>query len=129
MTDSIKQQFEVYSNALRIRNNRNEILASNIANAATPNFKARDLDFEVELANALSVGPLKTSKDGHIALASKNLPGKVQYRKPLHPSMDGNTVELSIEQTEFAENTMWYQTTLNFINSKLSGLMSAIRGE
>ena len=129
MTDSIKQQFEVYSNALRIRNNRNEILASNIANAATPNFKARDLDFEVELANALSVGPLKTSKDGHIALASKNLPGKVQYRKPLHPSMDGNTVELSIEQTEFDENTMRYQTTLNFINSKLSGLMSAIRGE
>ena len=129
MTDSIKQQFEVYSNALRIRNNRNEILASNIANAATPNFKARDLDFEVELANALSVGPLKTSKDGHIALASKNLPGKVQYRKPLHPSMDGNTVELSVEQTEFAENTMRYQTTLNFINSKLTGLMSAIRGE
>ena len=120
---------QVYSNALRIRNNRNEILASNIANAATPNFKARDLDFEVELAKALSVGPLKTSKDGHIALASKNLPGKVQYRKPLHPSMDGNTVELSIEQTEFAENTMRYQTTLNFINSKLSGLMSAIRGE
>ena len=67
--------------------------------------------------------------DGHIALASKNLPGKVQYRKPLHPSMDGNTVELSIEQTEFAENTMRYQTTLNFINSKLSGLISAIRGE
>ena len=61
MTDTIKQQFEVYSNALRIRNNRNEILASNIANAATPNFKARDLDFEVELAKALSVGPLKTS--------------------------------------------------------------------
>ena len=87
MTDSIKQQFEVYSNALRIRNNRNEILASNIANAATPNFKARDLDFEVELANALSTGPLKTSTDGHIALASKNLPGKVQYRKPLHPSI------------------------------------------
>ena len=58
MTDSIKQQFEVYSNALRIRNNRNEILASKIANAATPNFKARDLDFEVELAKALSVGPV-----------------------------------------------------------------------
>ena len=129
MTDSIKQQFEVYSNALRIRNNRNEILASNIANAATPNFKARDLDFEVELAKALSVGPLKTSKDGHIALASKNLPGKVQYRKPLQPSMDGNTVELAMEQMEFAENAVRYQTTLNFINGKLRGLMSAIRGE
>ena len=129
MVDSIKQQFEVYSNALGLRNKKNEILASNIANAATPNYKARDVDFEVELARSLSVGPLKTSSTGHIALGSKNLPGKVQYRKPLHPSMDGNTVELSIEQTEFAENSMRYQTTLNFINSKLSGLMSAIRGE
>ena len=107
----------------------NEILASNIANAATPNYKARDVNFEVELARAISAGPLKTSNKGHIAIASKNLPGKVQYRDPLNPSMDGNTVELSIEQTEFAENTMRYQTTLNFINSKLSGLMSAIRGE
>ena len=100
-----------------------------IANAATPNFKARDMDFEVELARALSVGPMKTSNNSHITLASKNLPGKVQYRKPLHPSMDGNTVELAVEQTEFAENAMRYQTTLNFINSKLSGLVSAIRGE
>ena len=127
--NDIKKNLNMLGNSLSLRAKRNEILASNIANAATPNFKARDLNFEVELANALSVGPLKTSKDGHIALASKNLPGKVQYRKPLHPSMDGNTVELSIEQTEFAENTMRYQTTLNFINSKLSGLMSAIRGE
>ena len=129
MTDSIKQQFEVYSNALGIRNKLNEILASNIANAATPNYKARDVDFEVELARVLSVGPLKTSNKGHISLASKNLPGKVQYRDPLTPSMDGNTVELSVEQMEFAENSVRYQTTLNFINSKLTGLMSAIRGE
>ena len=129
MNNSIKQQFDVYSNALNIRNKKNEILASNIANASTPNFKARDVDFEVELARALSVGPLKTSSKGHIALASKNLPGKVQYREPLNPSMDGNTVELSVEQMEFAENSVRYQTTLNFINSKLTGLMSAIRGE
>ena len=129
MTDSIKQQFDVYSNALSIRNKKNEILASNIANAATPNYKARDVDFEVELARVLSVGPLKTSNKGHISLASKNLPGKVQYRDPLTPSMDGNTVELSVEQMEFAENSVRYQTTLNFINSKLTGLMSAIRGE
>ena len=122
MTDSIKQQFEVYSNALGIRNKRNEILASNIANAATPNYKARDVDFEVELARVLSVGPLKTSNKGHISLASKNLPGKVQYRDPLTPSMDGNTVELSVEQMEFAENSVRYQTTLNFINSKFKNI-------
>ena len=129
MTNSIKQQFEVYSNALGLRNKRNEILASNIANAATPNFKARDINFEAELARALKVGPMKTSSEGHMALASKNLPNKIQYRQSLNPSMDGNTVELSVEQGEFSENSIRYQTTLNFINSKLSGLMSAIRGE
>ena len=129
MTNSIKQQFEVLGKALEIRNRKNEILASNIANAATPNYKARDVDFETELARSLSVGPLASSDKNHISVASKNLPGKVQYRQPLNPSMDGNTVELAVEQMEFAENTVRYQTTLNFINSKLTGLMSAIRGE
>tara|TARA_A100001015_G_scaffold300698_2_gene386507 strand:+ start:973 stop:1362 length:390 start_codon:yes stop_codon:yes gene_type:complete len=129
MTDSIKQQFEVLGKALEIRNRKNEILASNIANAATPNYKARDVDFETELVRTMSVGPLKSTNAQHISVASKSLPGKVQYRQPLNPSMDGNTVELAVEQMEFAENSVRYQTTLNFINSKLAGLMSAIRGE
>ena len=129
MINTFKQQLEVFSKAIDIRNRRNEILASNIANASTPNYKARDVDFEVELKRSLSVGPIKTSNNAHIALPSKNLPGKVQYRKPLRPSMDGNTVELAMEQMEFAENAVRYQTTLNFINGKLRGLMSAIRGE
>lgn len=129
MINTIKQQFEVYSKALGIRNQRNEILASNIANAATPNYKARDIDFEVELARSLSVGPITTSNSAHFAVGSKNLPGKVQYREPLQPSMDGNTVELAVEQMEFAENSIRYQTSLNFINGKLAGLMGAIRGE
>ena len=129
MLNNIKQQFQVYSNALGLRNKKNEILASNIANAATPNYKARDVDFEVELARSLNEGSLNTTSNGHIGLASKNLPGKIQYRKPLQPSMDGNTVELQVEQMEFAENTIRYQTTLNFINSKISGLIGAIRGE
>ena len=127
--DTIKDQLSFYSKALQLRGKRNNILASNIANAATPNYKARDVDFEVELARSLNEGPLKTSNSSHIALTSKYLPGKVQYRDPLNPSMDGNTVELSVEQMEFAENSIRYQTTLNFINSKLTGLMSAIRGE
>ena len=129
MTNSIKQQFEVYSKALGIRNQRNEILASNIANAATPNYKARDVDFETELARSLDSGPIASTNSRHIGVASKNLPGKIQYRQSLNPSLDGNTVELAVEQMEFAENSTRYQTTLNFINSKLSGLCSAIRGE
>ena len=129
MTISIKQQFEVYSKALGIRNQRNEILASNIANAATPNYKARDVDFETELARSLDFGPIASTNSRHIGVASTNLPGKIQYRQSLNPSLDGNTVELAVEQMEFAENSTRYQTTLNFINSKLSGLYSAIRGE
>ena len=129
MNNSIKQQFDVYSNALNIRNKKKEILASNIANASTPNFKARDVDFEVELARSLNNGPLKTSSDAHIALTTKYLPGKVQYRQSINPSVDGNTVELAVEQMEFAENSIRYQTTLDFINSKIKGLLSAIRGE
>ena len=129
MVDSIKQQLNVLSNALNVRNRKQEILASNIANAATPNYKARDVEFEVELARLLNEGPLKTSNSKHIGLASKNLPGKVQYRQSVNPSVDGNTVELAVEQMEFAENAVRYQTTLDFINSKVRGLMSAIRGE
>ena len=129
MVDSIKQQLNVLSNALNVRNRKQEILASNIANAATPNYKARDVEFEVELARLLNEGPLKTSDSKHIVLASKNLPGKVQYRQSVNPSVDGNTVELAVEQMEFAENAVRYQTTLDFINSKVRGLMSAIRGE
>ncbi len=129
MVDNIKQQLHVLSNALRVRNKKQEILASNIANAATPNYKARDVVFEVELARSLNEGPLKTSNSQHIAVASKNLPGKVQYRQSINPSVDGNTVELAVEQMEFAENAIRYQTTLDFINSKVKGLIGAIRGE
>ena len=129
MVDNIKQQLNVLSNALSVRNRKQEILASNIANAATPQYKARDVEFEVELARLLNEGPLKTSDSKHIGLVSKNLPGKVQYRQSVNPSVDGNTVELAVEQMEFAENAVRYQTTLDFINSKVRGLMSAIRGE
>ena len=127
--DTIKDQLSFYSSALQLRGKRNNILASNIANAATPNYKARDIDFNTELSRSLNVGPIGSTDDKHFNVASKNLPGKVQYRQSLNPSMDGNTVELAVEQMEFAENSVRYQTTLNFINGKITGLMSAIRGE
>ena len=130
MTNSIKQQFEVYSKALGIRNQRNEILASNIANAATPNFKARDLSFDDQIKkHAPSIGPLEVTHSRHLATAINVGRDKILFRDPINPSMDGNTVELAVEQMEFSENTMRYQTTLNFLNSRITGLMSAIRGE
>ena len=73
MINTFKQQLEVFSKAIDIRNRRNEILASNIANASTPNYKARDVDFEVELKRSLSVGPIKTSNNAHIALTTDTI--------------------------------------------------------
>ena len=105
----IDSHLSVHVNALRLRGLRSEILARNIANADTPNYKARDIDFAKELTHAGTP--------------------EVLYRTPLGDSLDGNTVELQMEQAAFAENAVHYQTTLAFINSKLRGLMTAITGQ
>ena len=125
----IKQYLEIHSAALGLRNKKNEIIASNIANAATPNYKARDLDFNSEMSRHLKSGNLTTTSDKHFSLMRPVSHKGVSYREPLQQSLDGNTVELAVEQMEFSENSIKYSTTLSFLNSKISGLMSAIRGE
>ena len=125
----IKQYLEIHSAALGLRNKKNEIIASNIANAATPNYKARDLDFNSEMSRHLKSGNLTTTNDKHFSLMRPVSHKGVSYREPLQQSLDGNTVELAVEQMEFSENSIKYSTTLSFLNSKISGLMSAIRGE
>ena len=119
MTVSFSDSIALHANALTLREKRNEILASNIANAATPNYQARDFDFEAELARA----------SGSTASIAGGTDPQMGYRVPVNKSLDGNTVELSVEQMEFAENTLRYQTSLSFINRRISGLMSAIKGE
>ena len=125
----IKQYLEIHSAALSLRNKKNEIIASNIANAATPNYKARDLDFNSEMSRHLKSGNLTTTNNKHFSLMRAVSHKGVSYREPLQQSLDGNTVELAVEQMEFSENSIKYSTTLSFLNSKISGLMSAIRGE
>ena len=125
----IKQYLEVHSAALGLRNKKNEIIASNIANAATPNYKARDLDFNSEMTRHLKTGNLTTTNEKHFSLMRPVSHKGVSFREPLQQSLDGNTVELAVEQMEFSENSIRYSTTLSFLNSKISGLMSAIRGE
>ena len=127
--DTIKDQLSFYSSALQLRGKRNNILASNIANAATPNYKARDLDFNMEMSRHLKKGKLSITDEKHIPLMRPVSHKGVSYREPLQQSLDGNTVELAVEQMEFSENSIRYSTTLSFLNSKISGLMSAIRGE
>jgi flagellar basal-body rod protein FlgB len=127
--NKIGSYLNFHAQALELRSRRNEILASNIANAATPNFKARDLDFDAEINRHVGIGPLQTTNEQHFPTAIAATGNSLLFREPVNPSLDGNTVELSVEQMEFSENVTRYQTTLTFLNNRIAGLMSAIRGE
>jgi flagellar basal-body rod protein FlgB len=110
--------FGIHGTALALRSQRLSLLASNIANAATPGYKARDIDFDRALADAAR---------GHgVQRAASDAMG---YRVPMSPSIDGNTVELSTEQTAFAENALQYRTTLAFIDGRINTLKRALKGE
>ena len=128
MTVGFRESIGLHAQALILRERRGEILASNIANAATPNFKARDFDFDAELSRAMGTGgPLRTDPN-HLG-GSTLADGQLGYRVPTTTSLDGNTVEIGTEQMEFAENTLRYQTSLQLLNRRISGLMTAIKGE
>lgn len=126
---SIQSHLQLHSEALALRSKRNEILASNIANAATPNFKAKDLDFSSMLNAKMGIGDLMTNDVRHLNSVSTSINDGVGFRQNITPSMDGNTVELHVEQMQFSENVMRYQASLEFLNRKLTGLKSAIKGE
>ena len=127
--NKIGNYLDFHAQALQLRSRRNEILASNIANSATPHFKARDLNFENEIQRHVKQGPLQTTDDSHFPTNIHPLREQMLYRQPINPSFDGNTVELAVEQMEFSENVVRYQTTLEFLNKRINGLMSAIKGE
>ena len=125
--NALRQYLDFQASALDIRERRNTLLGSNIANAGTPGYKARDIDFESELEAQIQGSSIKTTKKAHLDPDSPS--ERVLFRDPLNPSVDGNTVELSVEQMEFSENTVRYATSLTFLNNRITGLMSAIRGE
>ncbi len=123
--------FGIHATALKLRANRAEILASNIANADTPNYKARDIDFKHALKLAANnSSEMVMTNARHINSAGQSKSGaEIMYRLPTQPSLDGNTVDLQTERSAFLENSMMYQASLRFLNGKISGLMTAIRGE
>ena len=124
----IRDHLNVHAQALQWREQRGNILASNVANAATPGFKARDIDFQASLKQAIGSGELKTTSVGHIPV-SGNAGDQLKYRQPTITSLDGNTVEMGVEQMEFAENTVRYQSSLEFLNARIRGLTRTMRGE
>jgi flagellar basal-body rod protein FlgB len=125
---AFRAHLDLNATALGLREQRGTMLASNIANAATPGFKARDVDFDAMLQAQIGGGGLRTSHGRHFAVPQASA-GGAGYRVPVNPSLDGNTVEMAVEQMQFAENALRYQTSLTFLNRRISGLMTAIKGE
>jgi len=124
------QLFAQHEQALRFRETRNRILASNIANADTPNYKARDVEFGSALKNAQS-GQLSLQKTSELHISSLNtnrIDAEVKYRVPTQPSLDGNTVQTDVEQAAFAENAVQYRTSLAFLDGQIRGIRYALRG-
>jgi flagellar basal-body rod protein FlgB len=116
--------------ALAFREKRSEILAANLANADTPNFKARDLDFKSVLKQTVDSGvSIERTQTGHIAPQQQVFGANLMYRNPNQVSLDGNTVEPHIEQARYAENAVQYQASLRFIGDEFAGLMTAVRGQ
>ena len=122
--------FSHHEQALGLRALRSEILSSNIANADTPHYKARDIDFASALRQAAG-NPLplrKTNKLHQSAWTTNRLGAEVKYRVPMQPTLDGNTVEADVEQALFAENTVRYRASLTFLGGQINGLRYAIKG-
>jgi flagellar basal-body rod protein FlgB len=124
--------------ALSLRSTRQSVLASNIANADTPNYKARDIDFTSALQTALSntaqTGPLKTTAAKHFPTPPQGggtLPDgtPLLYRGVVQGAVDGNTVDMDVERNQFADNALRYEAGVNFINSQIKGLLTAIQGQ
>ena len=122
----------IHPQALSLRAQRAQVLANNLTNSETPNFKARDIDFHAVLQNAksssLSVGVRKTNHQ-HLSLGQSEGRATLMYRTQAQASTDGNTVDSQMEQVRYARNALEYNATFQFLNGKFKGLLSAIKGQ
>ncbi len=133
MVNKLDNYFGVHEQALRVRSTRAQLLAQNIANADTPHYKARDLDFSAALAAAgqeLNATPLRVTDARHIATVdNERFAANILFRTPNAASLDDNSVDSEFEKSEFARNAVEYQASLKFLDGKIRGLMLAIKGE
>jgi flagellar basal-body rod protein FlgB len=126
--DMIDKALGVHAQALGLRSKRIEVLARNIANADTPHFKAKDIDFRSVLKQTKE-SALNTTSNLHMAMPMEESPGGEKFRVPFNASFDGNTVEMNVEQAKFGQVAADYQATLNILESRVSGIRRALRGD
>lgn len=133
MAINFQSALGIHEKALHVRAARAEVLASNIINADTPNYKARDIDFRAALKSASTSGAsrIAATNSRHIGAANSAslYEPDLMYRNPLQPSLDGNTVEEQVELSRFAQNSMDFQASFQLLNSKFKGLSRAIKGD
>lgn len=134
MAIGIDKQLGIHQHALLLRSQRASVLANNVANADTPGYKARDLDFgemlKARMGDTTSQVSMQTSSSSHMqGLAQADSINGLKYRTPTQPSIDGNTVDADREKTEFARNTMEFQAAFEFLNGRIKSLLTAIKGE
>ncbi|MDS1141115.1 flagellar basal body rod protein FlgB [Pusillimonas sp. SM2304] len=136
MIDRISDDLSFYQKAIDLRQQRQEVLAANIANADTPNYKARDFDFTSALKQAMGgEGSMRLPNTQLALTSSRHIPAKAMaadpaellYRQPLQPSLDGNTVDMDVERVAFADNTFRYQTDLTVVSARIKGLIAAMQ--
>ncbi len=134
MAISFQNALGLHESALRIRAERAGVLSSNLANVNTPNYKARDIDFQAALRARMNDAghgvQLRSTHRGHIDFSqTESLGSERLYRLPTQPSIDGNTVEEQVEHAEFMKNNLEFQASFTFLNSRFKGLTKALTGE
>lgn len=128
MPISLDAALGIHPMALSLRAERAGVLAANLANADTPHYKARDVDFAAQLKQASSEA-LAATHSAHFRAVSELPGGALLYRAPMQSAVDGNTVDTQIEQAEFGRNAVQYQASLTFLSGRFHTLLSAIRGD
>lgn len=137
-TDSImainfEKALGIHEQALTLRSNRAAVLANNLANADTPGFKAKDIDFQAILRGQVQINEFRTvlqsTHHRHFDGVQEQIAYDTLYRIPQQPSIDGNTVEEQVENAEYMKNSLAFQASFTFLNSKFKGINAAIKGE
>lgn len=133
MAINFESALGIHAEALRVRSQRAELLATNLANADTPNFKARDIDFQTALQAATAqqnTNKMHVTHQKHIQMSQGSSGNEhIQYRTIQQDALDGNSVDAQIEQAQFMQNAIQYQASLEFLGARFQGLTKALRGE
>ena len=134
MAISFKEHTGLYESALTLRGQRAEVIAGNLANADTPNYKARDFDFQsalnANMASPAGGGHMRITHSMHYQIQGGSpVGGDLEYRTPTQPGIDGNTVEEQVEHAAYMENTLEFQAAFTLLNNRFKGLTAAIKGE